>query len=912
MEKYLEDIHAILSDPNERDSFLTYAADAMFEENVAFLLAHKAFKHSHSQTQKEARELWKKFGPKGVQHVNITHKMSKDIEESLAGNDNISIETFQAMELEVARLIVAINDYLTKYANWKEQNPPKSDAEEQSNTPHNKSKNKSRRGSPERKGKTSNPSSTFRGSVVFSSGPSSAASSDSSLSSMSLDLEMIAMMRPPKLILLGLSESGKTTFLNYCRLSYGDYKYLSDDFFPKLQARCFNDITKLVQRLEEHPVMYFIEDDYALIQEAKGLNSKVAEAVKRILVELDKLKLEDDSGIVSHQDLDTPLLRHCHHLCTVPREPEAFLRNLQSNASVFLSAYNPSTIPTSFKFPYLFSSLDVTEAVSSRPEDWFELLVPFNCMLFFVNCADYNVIEEIASSPIENKLKRALAYWERITSHPTAQSMHFYLCFTKEDLLYRKIKGDPLQKYFDVEKTWKEMLDSAPNANIASQVVIEYLQRLFTRSFRGPDRELLHIVHTNFSAEAPNPFFPLIHRVYMTQIQEQEKESRRLNKSRKPEPLKREVTRSDDSTPSSKPKSGRRTDLLHAALSGASSSSGGEGSERSGKFADSAGGSSSSRSLNAFDLDRGRDREQNVQQSGRRKDRREQGERHSMQFEKTTLGVSTTPVDLTPTLANELLGLGLDPTAKTHDGGVMLNFKTATGSSGGGSSNAKSNAEAEKFALGLSFGDDFGGSDPNVRGLALNFKPQPTTPSPQQSQLSPQNSRATSPERTGDSKFLVPERSESLRDRSLSPLAGPHRNASYTSSSPALTNNTTPVTPAPKPLPTVPTTSSGRLNADGATTPPLSQSQPLPPSNPPLTGGGGILNLATTNLISNMAAANARKVSNKTPPPTGAKNPPERSMPPLPSTSSGGSPTNPLSAGNSLELPLPNGTDGAI
>jgi hypothetical protein len=44
---------------------------------------------------------------------------------------------------------------------------------------------------------------------------------------------------------------GKTTFLNYCRMSYGDYKYLSEDFFPKLQARCLSDIGKLAQRLED-------------------------------------------------------------------------------------------------------------------------------------------------------------------------------------------------------------------------------------------------------------------------------------------------------------------------------------------------------------------------------------------------------------------------------------------------------------------------------------------------------------------------------------------------------------------------------------------------------------------------------------------------------------------------------------
>lgn len=45
--------------------------------------------------------------------------MSKDIEEALANNENVSHDTFLAMEFEVARLIVAINDYLTKFSAWK-------------------------------------------------------------------------------------------------------------------------------------------------------------------------------------------------------------------------------------------------------------------------------------------------------------------------------------------------------------------------------------------------------------------------------------------------------------------------------------------------------------------------------------------------------------------------------------------------------------------------------------------------------------------------------------------------------------------------------------------------------------------------------------------------------------------------
>jgi hypothetical protein len=45
--------------------------------------------------------------------------MSKDIDELLSKNENVQCDAFQAMELEVARLIVAINDYLTKFAAWK-------------------------------------------------------------------------------------------------------------------------------------------------------------------------------------------------------------------------------------------------------------------------------------------------------------------------------------------------------------------------------------------------------------------------------------------------------------------------------------------------------------------------------------------------------------------------------------------------------------------------------------------------------------------------------------------------------------------------------------------------------------------------------------------------------------------------
>jgi hypothetical protein len=61
-------------------------------------------------------------------------------------------------------------------------------------------------------------------------------------------------------------------------------------------------------------------------------------------VELDKLKLEaDDSGVVD-RDIDTPTLRHCHALCASADQEDAFLKNLQSHSSVFLSQYNPSIV----------------------------------------------------------------------------------------------------------------------------------------------------------------------------------------------------------------------------------------------------------------------------------------------------------------------------------------------------------------------------------------------------------------------------------------------------------------------------------------------------------------------------------------------------------------------------------------
>ncbi|XP_038130847.1 guanine nucleotide-binding protein subunit alpha-14-like [Cyprinodon tularosa] len=287
--------------------------------------------------------------------------------------------------------------------------------------------------------------------------------------------------REVKLLLLGASESGKSTFIKQMRIIHGrGYSKSEREHFTSLV--CQNIITAikaLIEAMRTLKIDYLDDQNIKCAERLYHVNSTEVYTLKSWQVDAIK-RVWNDLGVQKcyNRRREFQLSDSAkYYLCDIDRiAAPGYIPNLQD----ILRARAPTMGIIEYPFdmkPFIFRMVDVGGQRSERKK-WIHCFEDVTSIIFLAALNEYDQV--LHESVRDNRLVESLALFRTIISSIWFQKSSTILFLNKKDLLEEKIKTSHLATYFP---SYSGRQCDAESAKV-------FIQQMFIQCYKDKDKPL--------------------------------------------------------------------------------------------------------------------------------------------------------------------------------------------------------------------------------------------------------------------------------------------------------------------------------------------------------------------------------------------------------------------------------------
>ncbi|KAI8899839.1 guanine nucleotide binding protein, alpha subunit [Globomyces pollinis-pini] len=302
------------------------------------------------------------------------------------------------------------------------------------------------------------------------------------------------LKKEPKLLLLGSSDSGKSTFLKQLKILHGngfseeEFKsakqcalgnigYLMETLLPKCQG---------IVELEKYSsdILQYLADDPGPF-----------DAFPLIILKAINMTWNNPDFKAKFSEFENdypPTLPHFLEKINAFGSPSYVV----TNDDVLLSRYVTQTISESiFQINELRLHIYDVSGLKYHRKQWLPYFDDVLSIVFIVSSSSYDQL--LIEDGKTNRMQDALDLFEFILNHPLLEKPDMILFFNKKDLFEKKVKKAPIKKYFPDYKGILNYFNTLLGRDGSVSEGLEFFQQLFlSKKHEKLGKKFIRVHHT--------------------------------------------------------------------------------------------------------------------------------------------------------------------------------------------------------------------------------------------------------------------------------------------------------------------------------------------------------------------------------------------------------------------------------